>query len=50
MFPKADHGILRFEETEGERRILGYEPAYLPMMVDWLRRQSGLPQMEASGG
>lgn len=43
VFPKADHGILRFEETEGgERRLLGYEPGYLPMQVEWLRRQSGM--------
>jgi uncharacterized protein len=43
VFPQADHGILRFEETAGERRYLGYEPGYYPLQVDWLRRQSGLP-------
>jgi pimeloyl-ACP methyl ester carboxylesterase len=45
VFPEADHGILRFEETAGERKRLGHEPAYLPMMVDWLRRQSDLPAL-----
>lgn len=43
VFPKADHGILRFEEAEdGTRRYLGYEPGYLRAQVEWLRRQSRL--------
>lgn len=43
VFPDADHGILEFEETEdGGRRLLGYEPGYLPLQVRWLREQSGL--------
>ena len=43
VFPKAEHGILRFEDSkDGERKMLGYEPEYFPMEVDWLRRQSGL--------
>lgn len=43
VFPKAEHGILRFEETQdGGQKLLGYEPEYFPMEVDWLRRQSGL--------
>lgn len=48
-FPRADHGILRFEEIPEGRRILGHEPEYLPMMVDWLRRQSDLPPLASSG-
>ena len=44
VYPEAEHGILRFEETEeGGRRYLGYEPGYLMSMVEWLRDQSGLP-------
>ncbi|HEX7181632.1 MAG TPA: alpha/beta fold hydrolase [Thermoanaerobaculia bacterium] len=42
VFPQADHGILRFEETQdGTRRYLGYEPEYWRMQVEWLRGQSG---------
>lgn len=42
IFPKADHGILRFEEAkDGTRRYLGYEPEYLRMQIEWVRRQSG---------
>lgn len=44
VFPDADHGILAFEETaDGGRRLLGYEAGYLPLQVEWLRRQSDLP-------
>jgi dienelactone hydrolase len=50
VFPEADHGILRFEETAGgERRYLGYEPGYFPMEVEWLRRQSGLDSGPLAG-
>jgi len=43
LYPHADHGILRFEETEdGGRRMLGYEPGYMASQVAWLRYQSGL--------
>jgi dienelactone hydrolase len=43
VFPRADHGILRFEQTEGgERRLLGYEPGYFKMEVEWLQKQNGL--------
>jgi dienelactone hydrolase len=42
IFPKADHGILRFEEAKGgTRKYLGYEPDYLRMQVEWVQRQSG---------
>jgi dienelactone hydrolase len=51
VFPQADHGILRFAETpDGERRFLGYEPAYYPLQVAWLRRQSGLDTPPPGGG
>jgi dienelactone hydrolase len=41
IYPDADHGILRFETGEdGERRIVGYEPDYFRMQIDWLRRNS----------
>ena len=41
IYPDADHGILRFETGEdGRRRILGYEPDYYRMQIDWLRRNS----------
>lgn len=41
IYPDADHGILRFETGEdGRRRILGYEPDYYRMQLDWLRRNS----------
>jgi hypothetical protein len=42
VFPEAEHGILLFEEKDGERDLLGYAPGYLPLQVEWLRRQSGL--------
>jgi dienelactone hydrolase len=43
VFPKAEHGILRFEDAkDGERKLLGYEPDYFPLEIEWLRRQSGL--------
>jgi pimeloyl-ACP methyl ester carboxylesterase len=43
VFPHAEHGIRRFVEEPGGRRDLGYEPDYFPLMVRWLRQQSGLP-------
>ncbi len=46
VFPEAEHGILLFEEVSGERELRGYAPGFLPLQVDWLRRQSGL---ESSG-
>lgn len=42
VFPDADHGILTFHEVEdGQRIIEGYEEAYLPLQVAWLREQGG---------
>jgi len=48
VYPEAEHGILRFEESEdGTRTYLGYEPGYLMEQVRWLREQSGLgPEAE----
>ncbi len=41
VFPEAEHGILLFEEADGERDYRGYAPGYLSLQVDWLRRRSG---------
>ncbi len=43
VFPEAEHGILLFEQEDGERHLVGYAPGYLPMQVEWIRRQSGRP-------
>lgn len=41
VYPDADHGILRIQQSpEGERRVLGYEPDYFKVQIDWLRRHS----------
>jgi pimeloyl-ACP methyl ester carboxylesterase len=41
IYPDADHGILRFEtDKDGHRRVIGYEPDYFKMQIDWLRRHS----------
>ena len=43
VYPRTDHGILRFQEKPGgERQYLGYHPDYLMDQVRWLRSQSGL--------
>ncbi len=42
LFAAAEHGILLFDEENGERDYLGYASGYLPLQVEWLRRQSGL--------
>lgn len=41
VFPEAEHGILLFVGDGADRRYLGYPPAYLPLQVDWVRKQSG---------
>jgi uncharacterized protein len=43
VFPHAEHGIRTFVETPDGRRDVGLEAGYLPLMVHWLREQSGLP-------
>ncbi len=41
IYPDADHGIMRFETMpNGERRVLGYEPDYFKVQIDWLKRAS----------
>ncbi|MFL6548651.1 MAG: alpha/beta hydrolase family protein [Povalibacter sp.] len=41
IYPEADHGGMRFEQLpEGERRILGYEPDFFKVQLDWLKRAS----------
>jgi pimeloyl-ACP methyl ester carboxylesterase len=42
VFPEAEHGILLFEDREGERSRTGYAPGYLPLQVEWIRRGAGL--------
>ncbi|HVS01385.1 MAG TPA: alpha/beta fold hydrolase [Thermoanaerobaculia bacterium] len=43
VYPDADHGIIRFAPAAvGGRRFIGYEPGYMTLIVDWLRRHSGL--------
>lgn len=43
IYPDAEHGILRFEQKDGDERvILGYENGYFQQQVDWFRKQSGL--------
>lgn len=42
VYPDAEHGMFRFAEDGGERKLLGYERDYFGLQVEWLRRQSGL--------
>jgi len=42
VFPQAEHGILLFDERDGERTYRSYAPGYLGLQVSWLRRQAGL--------
>ena len=42
VYPGADHGILLFEEKDGERIYTGYAPDYFQKKVEWLRHQTGL--------
>ena len=37
VFPATDHGILEFEERDGERVYTRYAEGYYPMMVEWIR-------------
>jgi len=48
IYPEADHGILRIEQLpNGERRVLGYEPDYFKVQIDWLKRNAA-PRFEFS--
>lgn len=41
VYPDVGHGALRMEKLpDGKRRVLGYEPDYFKVQVDWLRRNS----------
>lgn len=40
VYPHAEHGMLRFEGGEGQRRAVGWEPDYFPFQIDWLKRQN----------
>lgn len=42
VFPGADHGILLFEEKDGERVYTRYAPGYFSKKIDWIRRQVAL--------
>ena len=42
IFPHADHGIVEFEEKDGERRYTRYSEGYYDAQVGWLRQQAGL--------
>jgi uncharacterized protein len=37
LFPRTDHGILEFEERDGQRVHTRYAEGYFPMMVEWIR-------------
>ncbi len=37
VFPETDHGILEYEERDGERVYTRYAEGYFPMMVEWIR-------------
>ena len=47
VFPDGEHGILSFEDVDGERRLRGYVPGYLEMQVDWILRQSAPAECRA---
>jgi pimeloyl-ACP methyl ester carboxylesterase len=47
-YPEAGHGILRIEQPpDGNSRVLGYEPDYIKVQIDWLRRNNS-PQIRFS--
>lgn len=39
IFPTADHGILEFEEKNGERVYTRYSPGYFELETEWVRKQ-----------
>ncbi len=41
VYDDADHGILLFEEADGERTLTGYAPGYFAAMVAWLHGDRG---------
>jgi uncharacterized protein len=42
VYPGADHGIVLFEEKDGERVYTRYAPEYFQKKVEWIRHQAGL--------
>lgn len=42
VYPGADHGILLFEEKDGERVYTRYAPGYFQKRVEWIRTVTGL--------
>jgi uncharacterized protein len=45
IYPESGYGILRVEQlSDGDRRILGYEPDYFKVQIDWLKRNDS-PQL-----
>ena len=37
VYPNADHGIVLFEEKDGERVYTGYAPGYFKKKVEWIK-------------
>lgn len=42
VYPHADHGILLFDEKDGERVYTRYAPGYHEKRVEWILKQVGL--------
>ena len=43
VYPNADHGILLFEEKDGERVYTRYAPGYFEKKVEWIKKQALTP-------
>ncbi len=41
IFPNADHGIVEFEEKDGERVYTRYSPGYFELESKWVREKAG---------
>jgi hypothetical protein len=37
VFPDTDHGIVEYEQRDGERVYTRYAEGYYPMTVEWIR-------------
>ena len=40
IYPDADHGIVEFEEKDGERVYTRYSPGYFELESEWVRKQA----------
>ena len=40
IYPEADHGIVDFEEKDGERVYTRYEPGYFELESAWVREKA----------